>query len=160
MACTWQWQALSKAPLQKYLWVFCLLPSGFFPQKKFRYIVFYFLNFYFIFELEYINNMRGFHCDNSIHVDSVTSTSSSLPLFFYLPLSPSPFSNSVWGVSLCCLHMYILIYFDPLHFLSFTFYYSWPWGKLAIIFLVVHVYKFRERFSLAQFKLFTSRSVD
>jgi hypothetical protein len=39
--------------------------------------------------------MRGFSCDNSIHVYSAPWTSSP------------PFSNSVWWVPSCCLHMCI-----------------------------------------------------
>jgi hypothetical protein len=54
-----------------------------------------------IFELVYINNMREFHCDNSILVYSVLWTSLPPPLLYL------PFSNSIWWVSLCYLHVYI-----------------------------------------------------
>jgi hypothetical protein len=51
--------------------------------------------------------MRGFHCANSIHVYSVSLTSSPTPLILHSPSLRSSFSNCVWWVWLCCVHMYI-----------------------------------------------------
>jgi hypothetical protein len=68
------------------------------------YLGFIFFELYFIFEVAYINNTKDFivvipykHtvCLEQVH-----------PLH-YISITLSPFSNSVWWVSLCSLHMYI-----------------------------------------------------
>jgi hypothetical protein len=82
--------------------------------------------FDFIFLLAFINSTRGFHCGNSIYVYSVLGTSSPIYYVFLTPCLPSPFSNSIWWVSLSYLHIHnIYIYkilwsFLPLNTLSFS----------------------------------------
>jgi hypothetical protein len=72
--------------------------------------------------------MSEFHCGNSIHAFSVLWTSSLPPLYSHLPHS---FSNSIWWVSLCYLHVYVytcvhihkyskLLFSSPLSILSFS----------------------------------------
>jgi hypothetical protein len=60
----------------------------------------------FIVELGY-NNLRGFHCDNSIDAYSGLWTVLHSPLYSCTPLLSSLLFQSVWWVWLCCLHVYI-----------------------------------------------------
>jgi hypothetical protein len=53
-------------------------------------------NFYFIFDLSYINNKRGCHHNNLIHVYSILWTISPLPLYSYSPFTSSPFFQTVF----------------------------------------------------------------
>jgi hypothetical protein len=68
-------------------------------SSSFLYL-FVFKNF---FELAYINKMRRFHC-GKVYFEHAH-------LLPYIHTLPPPFSNSVWWVSLCCLHIcYLFMY--------------------------------------------------
>jgi hypothetical protein len=90
---------------------------------------FYFLRqvfiFYFIFKLVCINNLRGFHLQ---HAFSVLWTSSCPSCISFLPFLLPPFTNSVWWVLLCCLHLYM---WDVLRSSSFFSVLSFPLAPLS-----------------------------
>jgi hypothetical protein len=57
--------------------------------------IIHFFKIYFVFELAYINNVRGFHCNNAIHAYSVC-----MYTLYYISIPPflcDPFSNSLVG---------------------------------------------------------------
>jgi hypothetical protein len=69
------------------------------------------------FELLYINNMRGFHCDKSIHVQLYLE---QVYLFHYIsiPSFPPPFQTVFGGfhyVFFICIFNFLLHYGDSLN---------------------------------------------